>query len=106
ILNTLLLLLIYRVGSYVVLPGVNPEALVTDSSGSGNDIMSLINMFAGGSFSRGAIFALCVMPYISASIVVQLSGILIRSFQRMQKEGDSSRTKLNPRTRYLTHATT
>ncbi|HLQ99061.1 MAG TPA: preprotein translocase subunit SecY [Sphingobacterium sp.] len=106
ILNTLLLLLIYRVGSYVVLPGVNPEALVTDSSGSGNDIMSLINMFAGGSFSRGAIFALGVMPYISASIVVQLLGIAIPSFQKMQKEGESGRTKLNQITRYLTLAIT
>src|SRR5699024_4785232 len=106
ILNTLLLLLIYRVGSYVVLPGVNPEALVTDSSGSGNDIMSLINMFAGGSFSRGAIFALGVMPYISASIVVQLLGIAIPSFQKMQKEGESVRTKLNQITRYLTLAIT
>lgn len=106
ILTTLLLLLIYRVGSYVVLPGVNPEALVSSSSGGGNDIMSLINMFAGGSFSRGAIFALGVMPYISASIVVQLLGIAIPSFQKMQKEGESGRTKLNQITRYLTVAIT
>lgn len=102
ILNTLLFLLIYRIGCYVVLPGVNPEALVVNRGDNTNDIMNLINMFAGGSFSRAAIFALGVMPYISASIVVQLLGIAVPSFQKMQKEGESGRKKLNQITRYLT----
>ena len=105
ILNTLLFLLIYRVGCHVVLPGVNPDALVVDREG-GNDIMNLINMFAGGSFSRAAIFALGVMPYISASIVVQLLGIAVPAFQKMQKEGESGRKKMTQITRYLTVAIT
>ena len=105
ILNTLLFLLIYRIGCHVVLPGVNPEALVVNREG-GNDIMNLINMFAGGSFSRAAIFALGVMPYISASIVVQLLGIAVPAFQKMQKEGESGRKKMNNITRYLTVAIT
>src|SRR5690606_3628166 len=104
-LNTLLFLLIYRVGCHVVLPGVNPDALVVDREG-GNDIMNLINMFAGGSFSRAAIFALGVMPYISASIVVQLLGIAVPAFQKMQKEGESGRKKMTQITRYLTVAIT
>lgn len=102
ILNTLLFLLIYRIGCHVVLPGVNPEALVSNRGEGGNDILDLINMFAGGSFSRAAIFALGVMPYISASIVMQLLGIAVPSIQKMQKEGESGRQKMNQITRYLT----
>ncbi|MFZ4260959.1 preprotein translocase subunit SecY [Sphingobacterium sp. HJSM2_6] len=105
ILNTLLFLLIYRIGCHVVLPGVNPDALVVNRE-SGNGIMNLINMFAGGSFSRAAIFALGVMPYISASIVVQLLGIAVPAFQKMQKEGESGRKKMTQITRYLTVAIT
>jgi len=104
IINTLLFLLIYRIGCHVVLPGVNPDALVTGGQKEG--LLGIINMFSGGSFSRSAIFALGVMPYISASIVVQLLGIAVPSFQKMQKEGESGRKKMNQITRYLTLAIT
>jgi preprotein translocase subunit SecY len=99
ITNTLLFLLIYRVGSFVVLPGVNPASL---NSKQAEGIAGLLNMFAGGSFSRASIFALGVMPYISASIVVQLLGIAVPYFAKLQKEGESGRNKLNQWTRYLT----
>ncbi len=100
ITNTLLFLLIYRVGSFVVLPGVNSAALNSQKGKEG--LLGLLNMFAGGSFSRTSIFALGVMPYISASIVVQLLGIAVPYFAKMQKEGESGRNKLNQWTRYLT----
>ncbi len=103
ILNTLLFLLIYRVGSFIALPGVNPNVLKTEAR---EGLLGLLNMFAGGSFSRASIFALGVMPYISASIVVQLLGIAVPTFQKMQKEGESGRKKLNQITRYLTVAIT
>ena len=100
IINTLLFLLIYRVGSFVVLPGVNYASLGSQTGKDG--IAGLLNMFAGGSFSRASIFALGVMPYISASIVVQLLGIAVPYFAKLQKEGESGRNKLNQWTRYLT----
>lgn len=103
ILNTLLFLLIYRIGSFIVLPGVNPFVLETQEK---EGLLGLLNMFAGGSFSRASIFALGVMPYISASIVVQLLGIAVPYFQKMQKEGESGRKKINQITRYLTVAIT
>ncbi|MDN3549663.1 preprotein translocase subunit SecY [Mucilaginibacter aquaedulcis] len=99
IINTLLFLLIYRVGSFVVLPGVNATS-ISDHKAEG--LVGLLNMFAGGSFSRASIFALGVMPYISASIVVQLLGIAVPYFTKLQKEGESGRNKLNQWTRYLT----
>lgn len=104
ILYTLGLLLIYRLGSFVVLPGINPEAL----SGSGlqkqtaDGILGLLDIFSGGAFSNASIFALGIMPYISASIVIQLLGIAIPYFQKLQKEGESGRRKINQWTRYLT----
>ncbi|WP_448700325.1 preprotein translocase subunit SecY [Mucilaginibacter sp. AW1-3] len=98
--NTFLFLLIYRVGSFIVLPGVDPTTL--DSQKTKEGLMGLLNMFAGGSFSRQSIFALGVMPYISASIVVQLLGIAVPYFQKLQKEGESGRNKINQWTRYLT----
>jgi len=104
ITNTLLFLLIYRVGSFVVLPGVNPASLTNQQSKEG--LAGLLNMFAGGSFSRASIFALGVMPYISASIVVQLLGIAVPYFAKLQKEGESGRNKLNQWTRCLTIAIT
>ncbi|MBW4888822.1 preprotein translocase subunit SecY [Mucilaginibacter sp. HMF5004] len=100
ITNTFLFLLIYRIGSFIVLPGINPASL--DSQRGKEGLMGMLNMFAGGSFSRGSIFALGVMPYISASIVVQLLGIAVPYFTKLQKEGESGRTKLNQWTRYLT----
>jgi len=99
ITNTFLFLLIYRIGSFIVLPGVDPASL--DTKGK-EGLMGLLNMFAGGSFSRQSIFALGVMPYISASIVLQLLGIAVPYFQKMQKEGESGRNKINQWTRYLT----
>ncbi|OKS84709.1 preprotein translocase subunit SecY [Mucilaginibacter polytrichastri] len=104
IINTLLFLLIYRVGSFIVLPGVDPASLNSQKAKEG--LLGLLNMFAGGSFSRASIFALGVMPYISASIVVQLLGIAVPYFTKLQKEGESGRNKLNQWTRYLTIAIT
>src|SRR4028119_1134627 len=103
ILNTLLFILIYRIGSHIVLPGVDPLALNTQGR---EGLLGLLNMFAGGAFSRASIFALGVMPYISASIVVQLLGIAVPYFQKMQKEGESGRKKVTQITRYLTVAIT
>jgi preprotein translocase subunit SecY len=100
ILNTLLFLLIYRVGSFIVLPGVNPASLNGQTAAGG--LTGLLNMFAGGSFSRASIFALGVMPYISASIVMQLLGIAVPYFAKLQKEGESGQNKINQWTRYLT----
>jgi len=103
ILFTLMILVIYRFVCQVVLPGVDPAQLVnTEKSG----ILGLLDMFAGGAFSKVSILALGVMPYISASIVVQLLGIAVPSFQKMQKEGESGRKKLTQITRYLTVAIT
>lgn len=104
ILFTLLCLLVYRIGSFVVLPGVDANVLSNQQAKEG--LLGLLNMFAGGSFSRASIFALGVMPYISASIVVQLLGIAVPQFQKMQKEGESGRKKINQFTRYLTVAIT
>ncbi len=100
ILYTLGFILIYRLGSYVMLPGVNAAAL--HSKGQAEGLAGLINMFAGGAFSRASVFALGIMPYISASIVVQLLGMAFPYFQRMQKEGESGRRKMNQYTRFLT----
>ncbi len=103
ILYTIGIILIYRLGSYVVLPGVNPSELAgMTAQASGSGLMGLLDMFSGGSFSRASIFALGIMPYISASIVVQLLGMAIPYFQKLQKEGESGRKKINQITRYLT----
>ncbi len=100
--TTLLLLLIYRLGSFVSLPGIDPAQLQNLQSQTSDGLMGLINMFSGGAFSQASIFALGIMPYISASIVVQLLGIAVPYFQRLQKEGESGRRKINQITRYLT----
>lgn len=102
IINTLGLLLIYRLGSFVVLPGVDSGALEIANAGNTGGIAGLLDLFAGGAFSRASIFALGIMPYISASIVVQLLGIAIPYFQKLQKEGESGRRKINQITRMLT----
>lgn len=99
ILFTLGLILVYRVGSYIVLPGINPLVLGQNQSQEG--LLGLINMFAGGAFGNASIFALGVMPYISASIFMQLAGIVIPQFAKMQKE-ESGRNKMNQYTRFLT----
>ncbi len=100
ILFTLLCLLVYRIGSFIIIPGVDPASIQDAEAKEG--LLGLLNMFAGGSFSRNSIFALGVMPYISASIVVQLLGIAVPYFQKLQKEGESGRKKINQVTRYLT----
>lgn len=97
---TLGFLLIYRLGSFIILPGVNEAAL--QDRGEAEGLAGLINMFAGGAFSRASIFALGIMPYISSSIVVQLLSMAFPYFQRMQKEGESGRRKMNQYTRVLT----
>lgn len=101
IFNTLGFLLIYRLGSFVVLPGIDSVAL-QEVKGEAEGITALINIFAGGAFSRASIFALGIMPYISASIVVQLLGIAVPYFQRLAKDGESGRRKMNQITRVLT----
>jgi preprotein translocase subunit SecY len=102
ILYTLGILLIYRLGSYVVLPGIDPSQLGALQKQTSEGIMGLLDMFSGGAFHNASIFALGIMPYISASIVIQLLGIAIPYFQRLQKEGESGRRKMNQITRYLT----
>ena len=108
ILFTLAMLLVYRIGAFIVLPGVVPSALDTAASGStGNDLLGLINLFTGGAFNNAAIFALGIMPYITASIIIQLLGFAVPYFQRLQqKEGESGRKKLTQITRLLTVAIT
>lgn len=102
IIFTLLILAIYRFGSFVVLPGVNPQALASATAG-GNDILDLINNFTGGAFNQGSIFALGIMPYITASIIIQLLGFAVPYFQRLQsREGESGRKKITQITRLLT----
>ncbi|MCK9452630.1 MAG: preprotein translocase subunit SecY [Bacteroidales bacterium] len=104
ILYTLAIILIYRLGSYIVIPGVDPNMLANLQSQASGGLLGLLNMFSGGAFSNASIFALGIMPYISASIVIQLLGMAIPYFQRLQREGESGRRKINQITRYLTVA--
>ena len=99
---TLLLVVIYRFGCYVVLPGINPDDLMALKNFTSDGLMQLLDMFSGGAFSQASIFALGIMPYITASIVIQLLGMVLPAFQKMQREGESGRMKLNQYTRYLT----
>ena len=96
------LLLIYRLGSNVVLPGIDPSSLENLQSQASEGLVGLINAFSGGAFANASILALGIMPYISASIVIQLAGLAVPAVQKMQKEGESGRRKLNQITRYLT----
>ncbi len=102
ILYTLGLILVYRVGSYIVLPGIDPVQLEAVTQQGSKGIFGLLDIFAGGAFSRASIFALGIMPYISASIVMQLVTLAVPTFQKMQKEGESGRRKINNITRWLT----
>lgn len=106
ILLTLGLLLVYRLGSNVVLPGIDPDSLTALQSQSGSGLLGILNAFTGGAFANASILALGIMPYISASIVIQLLGMAVPSIQKMQKEGESGRRKLNQITRFLTIAIT
>ncbi len=102
IMYTLGILLVYRLGSFVVLPGIDPSQLENLKKQTSEGVLGLLDMFSGGAFSNASIFALGIMPYISASIVVQLLSIAVPYFQRLQKEGESGRKKINQITRYLT----
>jgi preprotein translocase subunit SecY len=102
ILYTLGLLLIYRLGTKVVLPGIDPTALEGLRDQTAQGVMGLLDMFSGGAFSNASVFGLGIMPYISASIIIQLLTIAVPYFQRLQKEGESGRRKMNQITRYLT----
>jgi preprotein translocase subunit SecY len=104
LLTTILFVTIYRFGSYIILPGVDPAALTALKSQTSGGLMALLDMFSGGAFANASIFALGIMPYISASIAVQLLSILFPYFQKMQREGESGRRKMNQITRYLTVA--
>ena len=102
ILITLSFIAIYRFGSFIVIPGVDPSGLADLQANAENGILGLLNMFTGGAFAKASIFALGIMPYISASIVIQLLGMAIPYFQKLQREGESGRRKINNLTRYLT----
>lgn len=105
IFYTIGILLIYRLGSFVVIPGINPQAVGAQSdlaTKTSDGLLGLLDIFSGGAFSNASIFALGIMPYISASIVIQLLGIAVPYFQKLQKEGESGRRKINQWTRYLT----
>ncbi len=102
IIYTLGIIVIYRLGSYIVLPGIDASMLSEFSKNSQTGLLGLLDMFSGGAFSNASIFALGIMPYISASIVIQLLGMAIPYFQRLQKEGESGRKKINQITRWLT----
>jgi len=101
LLTTLALLLVFRIGSYIVLPGIDAARLAAANEGGGG-LADLLNLFTGGAFNRASIFSLGIMPYISASIIMQLAGIAVPSIQKMQKEGESGRKKINQYTRFLT----
>jgi preprotein translocase subunit SecY len=102
ILFTLGIILLYRFGKYVTLPGIDPAHLSNLQNQTATGIMGLLDMFSGGAFSQASVFALGIMPYISASIVIQLLGIVFPYYQKLQKEGESGRRKMNQHTRYLT----
>jgi len=104
IFYTLGIILLYRLGSFIIIPGINPEWLINSelSRQTAEGVMGLLDMFSGGAFSNASIFALGIMPYISASIVIQLLAMAVPYYQRLQKEGESGRRKMNQHTRLLT----
>ena len=106
ILITLGFVLIYRLGSFVALPGIDPGSLASLEAQTKDGLLGLLNLFTGGAFSQASIMALGIMPYISASIVIQLLGVAVPYIQKLQREGESGRTKINQLTRYLTIAIT
>ncbi len=102
IIVTLVLIFVYRLGSHIVLPGIDPNQLANLDDSTKSGMLGLLDAFVGGAFSKASIFALGIMPYISASIFMQLMTILVPQIQKIQKEGDSGRKKINQWTRYLT----
>ena len=99
---TLLLILVYRLGSFIVLPGIDASQLANMQDFAQEGLVGLLDMFSGGAFGNASIFALGVMPYISASIVIQLLGVFVPYFRKLQMEGESGHRKMNQYTRYLT----
>ncbi|MDP5075770.1 MAG: preprotein translocase subunit SecY, partial [Flavobacteriales bacterium] len=102
ILFTLGILLVYRIGSYVLLPGIDAVKMQDPNAAGSGSIADFLGLFTGGAFNRASIFALGVMPYISASIVIQLLGLAVPTVQKLQREGESGRRKINQWTRFLT----
>ena len=95
------ILMVYRLGSYITLPGVDASQLV-QSTGNASSLMGLFDMFVGGAFTRAGVFALGIMPYITAAIIIQLMGAVVPYFQKLQREGEEGRRKINRLTRYGT----
>ena len=104
LLYTFILILVYRLGCFIVLPGIDARLLANSdlAKTASSGLVGLLNMFSGGAFGNASIFALGVMPYISASIIVQLLGMFVPYFRKLQLEGESGRKKMNQITRYLT----
>ena len=102
IIFTIFILAVYRFGTFVPLPGIDPDQLQVMMDGNQKGLLGMFNVFAGGAVSRMAIFALGIMPYISASIIMQLLGIAVPAVQKMQNEGESGRKQINNYTRLLT----
>ena len=102
IVYTVLLILVYRLGCFVVLPGIDASMLASLQARSSEGLVGLLNMFSGGALGNASIFALGVMPYISASIVIQLLGVFVPYFRKLQMEGESGRKKMNQMTRIVT----
>ena len=99
---TLALILVHRLGCFIVLPGIDTQMLAQLQTTTQEGLVGLLNMFSGGAFGNASVFALGVMPYISASIVIQLLGMFVPYFKKLQYEGESGRRKMNQITRYLT----
>ena len=95
ILYTIALIAVYRLGCFIVIPGIDASQLANLQKQSSEGLLGLMNMFSGGAFGNASVFALGVMPYISASIVIQLLGVMFPFFQRLQREGESGRRKMN-----------
>ncbi|MEX1122564.1 MAG: preprotein translocase subunit SecY, partial [Balneolales bacterium] len=95
------ILLVYRVGSFITMPGVDASQL-TQTTGGATDLLGLFDLFVGGAFSRAGVFALGIMPYITAAIIIQLMGAVVPYFQKLQREGEEGRRKINQLTRYGT----
>src|SRR5690554_6238384 len=106
ILYTVGILMIYRVGSYITLPGVDASALISNSGNAASSLLGLFDLFVGGAFSRAGVFALGIMPYITAAIIIQLMGAVVPYFQKLQREGEEGRRKITRLTRYGTVAIT
>src|SRR5918997_4587142 len=102
VLFTAMILALYRLGSWIPVPGVDPQAIEDYFAGQGGTILGLLNVFSGGALSQFALFALGIMPYVTASIILQLMTVVVPRLERLQKEGESGYARINQYTRYLT----